>query len=212
VETPAQNPTEATSPNATVTTPAPAVVTTEQPASTPTLLSDEAKAPPATADEVKPPPGAPEKYEFTAPKGQSYDPQVIEEFSTAAKEANLTQDAAQKLIEKMAPALATRQQAQIAAIHQQWVEASTTDKEFGGDKLKENLGIAKKALATFSTPELSRLLEDTGLGNHPEVVRMLVRVGRAISEDGYVSGSPGPAKVNMGDFSSIANALYPPKG
>lgn len=213
VET-AQSPTEASSTNATATTPAPAEVKAEQPASEPikTLLSEDAKAPETKVEEVKPPAGAPEKYEFKAPEGEVYDPQMIEEFSTAARAANLSQDAAQTLIETMAPALANRQQAQINAIHQQWAEASRADKEFGGDALKENLAIAKKAIATFSTPELAKLLEDTGLGNHPEILRTFVRVGKAISEDGFVTRSQGPPAVNFADFNSVANALYPPKG
>ena len=209
-----QNPTEVAPANGTAAPPAPAESkAVVQPATEPrtTLLSDDKAAPTATETEVKPA-GAPEKYEFTAPEGKTYDPQVLEEFSAAAREANLTQDAAQKLIAKMGPALATRQQAQIDAVHDQWAQASKTDKEFGGEKLQENLAVAKKALSTFATPELRTLLEGTALGNHPEILRMLYRVGKAISEDGFVATSQGPAAVKMGDFASLANALYPKKG
>src|SRR6185437_7738667 len=101
-------------------------------------------------------PVAPDKYEFKAPEGMEYDPEILESFSGAAKEAGLTQDAAQKLIEKMAPALAARQVDQVQAIHKEWQDASTADKEFGGEKLAENLGVARKALDTFATPELRK--------------------------------------------------------
>lgn len=212
VET-AQNPTEAPSTNAPAATPAPAVVKAEQPApESTTLLSEAPKAPEPKAEEVKPA-GAPEKYEFKAPEGQTYDPQVLEEFSAAAKNANLTQDAAQKLIEKMAPAIAARQQAQIESIQKTWADTSSADKEFGGEKFEENLAVARKALSTFATPEFRKLLGDTGLQHHPEMLRTLYRVGKAISEDGYVTNSAGPATtVNYADFGSIANALYPKKG
>lgn len=213
VET-AQNPTEAPSTNAPAATPAPAVVKAEQPAPESTTLLSEppAKAPEPKVEEVKPA-GAPEKYTFTAPEGQTYDPQVLEEFSAAAKNANLTQDAAQKLIEKMAPAIAARQQAQIESIQKTWADTSSADKEIGGEKFEENLAVARKALSTFATPEMRKLLGDTGLQHHPEVLRMLYRVGKAISEDGYVTNSAGPSTtVNYADFGSIANALYPKKG
>jgi len=131
----------------------------------------------------------PETYTFTAPEGKEYDPQVLEAFSGAAKEAALTQDAAQKLIDKMAPALAARQADQVQAVHKEWLDASTADKEFGGEKLTENLGVARKALDTFGTPELRTLLDATGMGNHPDVIRLLFRVGKAISEDKFVGGS-----------------------
>lgn len=137
------------------------------------------------------PEGAPEKYEFKAPEGKEYDTQLIGSFSEAAKDANLTQDAAQKLLDKVAPALQARTEEQVKAVHQQWTEASTADKEFGGEKLKENLGIARKALEQFGSKELRTFLEESGLGSHPEVIRMLYRAGKAISEDGFVSGSPG---------------------
>lgn len=209
VET-APNPTEGSSAPVVVAPPAPAEgKPAEQPATESLLFSDDTKTPPA---EVKPPAGAPEKYEFKAPEGTTYDPQVIEDFSAAAKEANLTQDAAQKLIAKMAPAIAQRQQAQIDAVQRQWVEASRADKEFGGDKLKANLSIAKRAMETFASPGLVELLKDSGLGNHPEVIRHFIKVGTSISEDGHVTGSPGPQAVQYNDFASIADALYPPKG
>lgn len=132
--------------------------------------------------------GAPEQYEFTAPEGKQYDQGTIEAFSAAAKEANLSQEKAQKLLETMSPKLAERQMAQIAEVQKQWTESSKADKEFGGEKLGENLGVAKKALDQFGTPELKSLLEESGLGNHPEVVRFFYRAGKAISEDGFVGG------------------------
>jgi len=144
---------------------------------------------------------APEKYTFTAPEGSDFDPDVLESFSGAAKEAGITQDAAQKLIEKMAPALVARQVDQVQAIQKEWRDASSSDKEFGGEKLAENLGVARKALDMLdplpngagangvpkSTP-LRVMLEETGLGNHPEVIRILFRAGKAISEDRFVGG------------------------
>lgn len=147
--------------------------------------------PESTSGEPAKPEGAPESYDFKSPEGVEYDPQVLGSFSEAARVANLTQDAAQKLLDTMAPKLAERTQAQVAAIHQQWIDTSRADKEFGGDKLTENLGVAKRALDRFSNPEDREFLETTGLGNHPAIIRILFRAGRAISEDGYVAGSSG---------------------
>lgn len=139
--------------------------------------------------------GAPEKYEFA--NANQYDAKVLEAFSESAKEANLTQDAAQKLLDKVAPALAARTDEQVKAVHQQWIEETKADKELGGEKLNENLGIAKKALDQFGTPELKTFLETTGLGNNRDVIRFMYRVGKAISEDGFVSGNPsGKSTVN----------------
>lgn len=142
--------------------------------------------------------GAPEKYEFK--DADKMDPKVLEAFSESAKEVNLTQDAAQKLLDKVAPALQAQRDEQVKAVHQQWIEASTNDKEFGGDKFKENLGTAKRAFDQFTTPEFRTFLDETGLSNHPEIIRAFWKVGKAISEDKLVSGQPGgKATVNPAD-------------
>lgn len=158
----------------------------------------------ASAGEAQPQ-GAPEKYEFTSPEGKTLDPDTLTAFSEVAKELNLPQDAAQKVLDKMAPAIAQRQAAQIEQIRTDWAEASKADKEFGGDKLDQSLATARKALDTFGSPELRALLNDAGLGNHPEVIRFMFRAGKAISEDTkFVGGKPAPQTKR-----DTASVLYP---
>lgn len=151
------------------------------------------------------PAGAPEKYEdFKAPEGAAFDAKVIEQFSEVAKELNMPQEAAQKMLDKVAPVLAARQAEQMEAARNAWADASKTDKEFGGDHLDANLAVAKKALDTFGSPELRTLLNQSGLGNHPEVIRMMVKAGKAISEDKVVTGG-----ADMTPTGSAAKVLYP---
>jgi hypothetical protein len=151
-----------------------------------------------TANETAKTTNAPEKYEFKAPEGTEFDAAILEAFTGAARDADLTQGAAQKILETMAPKLAARQAEQIEAIHEEWRTASAADTEFGGggdkQKFAENLGVAKKAYDTFATPELRSLLDTTGMGNHPEVIRLMYRIGKAISEDKFVGGRVGEAR------------------
>ncbi|MFV0602033.1 MAG: protease [Brachymonas sp.] len=158
---------------------------------------------PGADDTPAKPEGAPEQYAaFTAPEGQAFDDTVITAFTEVARKLNLPQDKAQLVLDEMAPVLAARQAEQFQGARTEWAEASKTDKEFGGDKLKESLASALKARDTFATPELRTLLEQSGLGNHPEVVRLFYRVGKAISEDRMVTGSANPGK------SGDARGLY----
>ena len=160
-------------------------------------------------DQVTKPEGAPEKYEFKAPEGAApFDDSVIEQFSEVARELNLTQDAAQKVLDKMGPAIQTRQVEAIQAARTQWAESAKADKEFGGEKLEENLAVAKKALDQFGSPELRALLNESGLGNHPEMIRVLYRAGKAISEDGFVGAGRGGRESPRGQ-SDYAKVLYP---
>jgi hypothetical protein len=117
------------------------------------------------------------------------DQAATTEFTAIAKELKLDQAAAQKLAD-IGAKMAQRQADAHAQLVETWTEQVKTDKEIGGDKLAENLGVARKAIDTFGSPELKALLNSTGLGNHPEVVKLAFKVGKAISEDGFVSGSP----------------------
>lgn len=149
--------------------------------------------------------GAPEKYEFKAPENVVVDEATLGDLSAVAKELNLPQESAQKILDKLAPAVTQRGVEALAKLQQGWADGSKLDKEFGGDKLTENLSVAKKALDTFGSPELRSLLNESGLGNHPEVIRLLYRAGKSISEDKFVSGGTGN-RTSGKDFSK---ALYP---
>lgn len=173
---------------------------------------------PAATQEAKPdgnseseqakPEGAPEKYEFTAPEGREFDKTVLEKFSEVAKELNLSQENAQKVIDRLAPAMIEKQERARQEALNQWVEGAKADKEFGGDKLNENLVVAKQALEKFGTPELKTLLNESGLGNHPELIRLMYRAGKAISEDTFVASGSG-AKIAKTGPSDYAKSLYP---
>lgn len=156
------------------------------------------------APEAKPVEGAPEKYEFKQTESAPVGAEVLTAFEAAARELNLPQDKAQAVIDKLAPAMQAHNAAQLETARTGWAEAAKTDKEFGGDKLPENLGFAKKALDQFGTPELKGLLESSGLGNHPEVIRLFVKAGKAISEDRFVSGGSGNTPSD-----NKAKSLYP---
>lgn len=153
------------------------------------------------------PKGAPEAYEdFAVPEGVELDTAVLDDFKTVAKELNLSQADAQKVTDlgvKLAQSWAEQTQNDFAELQASWVEAAKTDKEIGGDALPTNLSTAKKAFDTYGSPELATLLEQFGLGNHPEIIRLGVKVGRTISEDTPVTG--GNAEPARG----AANVLFP---
>lgn len=138
-------------------------------------------------------PPVPENYEFKAPDGKEFDADTIASFTEVAKELKLPAEAAQKILDKMAPVLDAKMAREVEAVRTQWREQATSDKEFGGEKLSENLAVAKKAMDQFGTPELKTLLSESGLGNHPELIRFFYRAGKAISEDTIVAGKSAPS-------------------
>lgn len=145
---------------------------------------------PEEKDEQKPE-GAPEKYEFQAGEGVELDAEALKDFEPVARELNLTNEQAQKLVDAYPKILAGVQQRQTEAWQaqtEQWAADVKADKEVGGDKLTANLSAAQRALDQFGTPELREYLDGTGLGNHPELVKAFIKVGKAMSEDGVITG------------------------
>ncbi|EPY7152255.1 peptidase [Klebsiella variicola] len=135
--------------------------------------------------------GAPEKYEFQAAEGIELDVEALKDFEPVARDLNLTNEQAQKLVDAYPKILAGVQQRQAEAWQaqtEQWAADVKADKEIGGDKLTANLSAAQRALDQFGTPELKEYLNTTGLGNHPDLVKTFVKIGKAMSEDGMVTG------------------------
>ncbi len=166
--------------------------------------------PEAKAEDGKPaakadaPQGAPEKYEFKLGEGQELDPDVQSTFEATARELNLPQEAAQKLVETMAPKIQAAQKAVFDRVQTEWETTAKADKEYGGKDFAANLSVAKAALDRFGSPELKTFLNESGLGNHPEMVRMMFKAGKAISPDKVVPGSQGNAPQR-----DKAKTLYP---
>jgi hypothetical protein len=166
------------------------------------------------AGESETPEGAPDKYEFNskvADAPNELDPEVLTAFGDVAKELNLPQEAAQKVLDKVAPVIQAKQAKALEIAKADWVSNSQADEEFGGEKLNDNLEIAKTALDAFGNDALKSLLVETGFGNHPEIIRFMYRAGKAISEDSYVGNSEGANYSRDNgpkDFNAIANSLY----
>ena len=176
--------------------------------------SDESSVESETSEQDTKTEGAPEKYEFNdkvADAPEVLDPNVLTAFGEVAKELDLPQEAAQKVLDKVAPVIQARQAEQVEKARVEWAEDSKSDDEFGGETFDANLKVAKSALDAFGTDPFKQLLSESGLGNHPEVIRFMYRAGKAISEDSYVGNSQGANAKSNGipkDFNGIANALY----
>jgi hypothetical protein len=145
------------------------------------------------------PEGAPDAYEqFSTPEGvDSLDTDVLATFETTAKELDLPQSKAQTLIDSVAPRIAERQKAVLAAQVQTWANEVASDPEIGGPKLDESVGLARKAYRMGASNELQSLLKTSGLDVHPEMVRMFRYFGSRLSEDKVVDGGDAPATQGM---------------
>ncbi len=143
----------------------------------------------------------PDAYaDFTMPEGITLDEAALAEASPLFKELGLNQEQSQKVVDLYAKQVQAGSQKQVDDFNQlksDWRNDSMKDDEFGGDNFEENVKVAQNAINQYGTPGLKQLLDDYGVGNHPEVVRFMVRVGQTLKED--VPGSAGSATSKEGD-------------
>lgn len=151
---------------------------------------------------------APEAYaEFTAPEGVQLG-ELSDEVKALAKTLDLTQEDAQQVVDlgaKLAQKAAADQAAQVQTIQATWLVDLKADPDIGGDKLDANLARAKEALAATATPQLVTLLARSGLGDHPDVVKLFLKIAPAFLPDTHVPGGKAPGAGTK----SAAQVLYP---
>jgi hypothetical protein len=142
--------------------------------------------------------GAPEAYDataFTMPEGVEFDSELFDLVKDDLKGMDLSQTGAERVVgmfaEKVAPKIAERA---VKAIDDAAAELSANlardlqaDPEVGGAKLKESQAYAAKAISHFIPDarvraDFSKFLNESGLGNHPLLTRVIAGAGRAISE------------------------------
>jgi hypothetical protein len=129
-------------------------------------------------------------YEFKTPEGVTLDTESVTEFTAIAKELKLPAEAAQKVVDLAIK----REAARTEAWHKQvesWSADVNKDPELSKPEVQAD---ARKAVETFGSPELKTLLNSTGMGNHPELVRLMAKIGKAISEDKVLGKSEGGNK------------------
>lgn len=154
--------------------------------------------------------GAPEAYEeFKVPEGMPYDTEAAQEFGELAKELNLTQDQAQKLVDTYAKKQASRHDSlvkHLETMKESWV--GDIKKEWGDSFDKQAAMAAKGAeLGDESLMDLlngqDKNLPGIVLADHPAMARFLAKVGQMTSESSVVEGTPA-GRVPK----SVADTLY----
>lgn len=156
-----------------------------------------------TAEEaVKP--TVPEKYELKLPEGSLLAPSDIERISTLAKEKGLSPEAAQELLEVQSITHREALDRQLETVRNEWATAAAADPEIGGAEFKQNAELASRVVDRYGSDGLKKMFDDTGFGNHPEMLRMFVKLGKAMSEDQLIH----PRSQQGGGEQSMAERLY----
>ena len=156
-------------------------------------------------------------YDIKVPEGMAVDTDAVKMVEPLARELGLSGEGMNKLVgvyaEQVLPHVTERVidgiQKDIVATHAQWAtdaaEMVKTDPSFAGKSMSDVQQVAAKALDRLATPEFRTFLAETGLGNHPEMVKAFYNAGSAISEDTtFERGGAAPATKSRTD------KYYPP--
>lgn len=153
-------------------------------------------------------PVIPDKYDFAAlklPEGITLHPDLVGAVEPLFKKYGLTQEAASELVEAHGNALAKVAQAEEAkrdTDFKDWMKTNAEQniasikKEWGHDH-DGNLKVAQRGLSRVFDSEGIKLLDETGLGNHPAFLKAFLAVGKMIQEDiPPIGGTPAGRKSN----------------
>lgn len=129
--------------------------------------------------------------------------QNFESFKKLAAELKLPAETAKKLMEWEASAFSESEKNSQAArgeILQKWTKQT---QELFGPVYQREIARALDAADRFGGPELRALLDATGLGSHPVIVKTFHQISQQIGEDVSLGG-----KVKQTTDKTFAEALY----
>lgn len=148
--------------------------------------------------------------EFTLPEGvdQATLDDVLKEMAPLFKKMGVDQEEAQMLLDhtlgKLNPESQTQASDKWEAQVKEWSDSIAADKEVGGDKLEQSNGYVNSMLKHFGSEEVNKILEDTGLRQHPAMFKMMRAIGAAMRED-----NPGAGAKPTGSSGDRVSNLYP---
>jgi hypothetical protein len=142
---------------------------------------------------------APDKYEWKIEGEKEFVGTLTGKFEPAARAAGLSNEQAHEVYNALAEGMRENTQRMFG----KWASALEADKDIGGAKLEESLGLAKSIVDKYGDDELRGLMKDAGLQYNPAVVRLLWRIARDVGGDRLVKAPDAPPPRDR------AQSMYP---
>lgn len=130
--------------------------------------------------------------DLKVPEGLQLPKDYVEKIASYAREQGFSKDKAQELLNlkaDMIQDMIEQQKESYAKTRDEWVSQVKNDQEIGGNNFKQSIDLAQRALKQFASDEFIKTLNETGYGDHPEVVRVFARVGKLIANDHIVQSN-----------------------
>lgn len=159
--------------------------------------------------------GVPDKFEdygYKLPEGlrdDQLDKARIDLWRKEMHEAGIPKAAAERLMNKFLAEEHQHNTAQAEAREKLLDGYELQAKQEFGDKLDEALNYSRWAVKEFGGQDIITMLDETGLGSHPAVIRMMSKIGSVLAEDkghgggggqGFGGMSPADAQAALSTF------------
>lgn len=149
-------------------------------------------------------------------EGMEYAQGELDELTAIAQKHNIPQAAAADILQwqaKFASQAAAHLDEELAAEIKQHVRneavknAKLVHQEWGTDPktVADNEAAVALAMRQFADDDFKALMQSTGLGSHPAVVRVMLKVGKAISDDKFIAGNKGGGS----EPKDLAHRMFP---
>lgn len=150
----------------------------------------------------------PSEYNFDGIKSDveytDTDKSLVRELG---KELKLTNRQAKDLLQKGGAVLSKYRNEAVTKQVSIWSNQIRNDEELGRGHFEETKKNCSLALKHYGSQNLEKLLKESNLGNHPEVVRFFNKVGKELREESnFAQGQPPTKKKNPDSF---LDELYP---
>ncbi|MCD8272413.1 hypothetical protein [Akkermansia sp.] len=144
-----------------------------------------------TPQGLEPAAGEPYTLEMGDDEGLPLLKQQLESFTGTCRELGLSKKQAEQMLAWQKDRLRESEaetQRNTEMVVREWNTEIRNDSEFGGIRYTRTIADARAALQTFDPDgSLRQLLKDTYGEYHPDVIRFVARVGRAISEHRFLT-------------------------
>lgn len=147
-------------------------------------------------------PETPEGYDFGEDEGK------LDFFRNATHQIGLTQDQAASMLQLYAAVEGEQNKASTKANADFAVNSQINLKREWGTNYDSKIDMAQRAFAQFSSKEFSQLMDETGLGNHPELLKAFSKVGEMMGEDHLVVGGGRGGAISPSQAKEEIESLY----
>jgi hypothetical protein len=137
-------------------------------------------------------------YDLKVPEGmEGYSQELSDWFRSAAHDAKLPAHMAQRLHDGFVQRAIEQSHSQVLDTQRQIEDWNAEIRREYGTAYEDKIGLAKRAVRAFGSDQLINILDTTGLGNHPDMIRTFARIGGELSSGAQFKEAESSGRFGM---------------